>query len=181
MATQDFALMLHCKDDFRSFLVWTDFNAEYLEPCLMSLWLLTGGNVLFGDWGRPRGTEEKEGSPDLVYLANEFESDDEALTNNQHAFVQLMRDGHYLGYWRASDERPPQLVYDSVRLAINYELLYPRWLFLWDFPPSQLENLERRIGQPPAFSGSAEDFVVPRVDPVVVVENKASDGVCAVL
>jgi hypothetical protein len=26
----------------------------------MSLCLLTGGTVLFGDWGRPKGSQEKE-------------------------------------------------------------------------------------------------------------------------
>jgi hypothetical protein len=54
MVTQDFALMLHCQDDYRMFLSWTDYNAYYVEPCLMSLWLLAGGNVLFGDWWRPQ-------------------------------------------------------------------------------------------------------------------------------
>ena len=83
-----------------------------------------------------------------------------------------------LGYWSSSDERPPQLVYDNVRLAINYQLLYPRWLFLWDFPPSQLQNLARRAG--PAFVKSAQDFVVPRAR-MAVGENKQSDGVCALL
>jgi hypothetical protein len=111
MATQDFALMLHCQDDYRMFLAWTDFNAAYLEPCLMSLWLLTGGNVLFGDWGRPEATQMKQGPPDLEYLARAFERHERGSTNNQHAFVQLVRDGHYLGYWSSSDERPPQLVY----------------------------------------------------------------------
>jgi hypothetical protein len=51
MVTQDFALMLHCQDDYRMLLAWTDYNAYYVESCLMSLWLLAGGNVLFG-WGR---------------------------------------------------------------------------------------------------------------------------------
>ena len=64
MVTQDFALMLHCQDDYRMFLSWTDYNAYYVEPCLMSLWLLAGGNVLFGDWGRPEATQKKQGPPE---------------------------------------------------------------------------------------------------------------------
>jgi hypothetical protein len=80
--------------------------------------------------------------------------------------MQLVRDGHYLGYWSSSDERPPQLAFDNVRLAINYQLLYPRWLFLWDFPPSQLQNLARRNRARPAFSASASDFLSPRARPV---------------
>jgi hypothetical protein len=111
------------------FLSWTDYNAYYVEPCLMSLWLLAGGNVLFGDWGRPEGTQKKVAPPDLEKLAYDAEndSDDEtAPTNDQHAFAQLIRDGHYLGYWRSSDERPSQLAFDNVRLAIDYRLLYPR-------------------------------------------------------
>jgi hypothetical protein len=64
----------------------------------MSLWLLTGGNVLFGDWGRPKGSEMEKALPDFEDIAPEFESDQRGSTNNQHAFVQLVRDGHYLGY-----------------------------------------------------------------------------------
>ena len=146
----------------------------------MSLWL-GGGNVLFGDWGRPEGTH-KEVAPrsieELAYGAENDSDEETALTNDQHAFAQLIRDGHYLGYWRSSDERPPQLAFDNVRLAIDYRLLYPRWLFLWDFPPSQLQNLARRAG--PAFVKSAQDFVVPRAR-MAVGENKQSDGVCALL
>ena len=146
----------------------------------MSLWLLARGNVLFGDWGRPEATRKEVAPPSLEKLASDFDSDsdDDVPTNTQHAFVQLIRDGHYLGYWSSSDERPPQLVFDNVRLAIDYRLLYPRWLFLWDFPPSQLQNLARRAG--PAFVKSAQDFVVPRAR-MAVGENKQSDGVCALL
>jgi hypothetical protein len=94
MATHDFALMLHCQDDYRMFLAWTDFNAAYLEPCLMRLWLLTGGNVLFGDWGRPKGSEEDKALPDFEDIASEFESDPHGSTNNQHAFVFVLPSYH---------------------------------------------------------------------------------------
>ncbi len=62
----------------------------------MSLWL-GGGNVLFGDWGRPEGTH-KEVAPrsieELAYGAENDSDEETALTNNQHAFAQLIRDGH---------------------------------------------------------------------------------------
>ena len=79
----------------------------------MRLWLLAGGNVLFGDWGRPQGTQNKVAPPDLEKLASDFDSDsdDDVPTNTQHAFVELIRYGHYLGYLRSSDERPPHLAF----------------------------------------------------------------------
>jgi len=182
MGTQDFALLLHCQKDFNSFLAWTDFNAEYLEPCLMSLWLLTGGNLLFGDWGRPRGTEKKVGPPDLDVLAAKAVSYDRVATNNQAAFSSLVRRGHYLGYWPAGDEQLSGTVCEKVRRAVSYQLLYPRWLFLHDFPPSQFDNLRRRSGLGgQGFSGSAEDFVVPRMAAVAAAEDKPVEPTCNVL
>jgi hypothetical protein len=71
--------------------------------------------------------------PDFEDIASECVRYAPGHTNNQHALSTLIRDGHYLGYWSSSDERLPQLVYDNVRLAINYQLLYPRWLFFCDF------------------------------------------------
>ncbi len=52
----------------------------------MRLWLLTGGNVLFGDWGRPKGSEKDKALPAFEDIASAFESDPHGSTNNQHAY-----------------------------------------------------------------------------------------------
>ena len=128
----------------------------------MTLWLLTGGNLLFGDWGRPKqSAEQKVSESALEKLASECESGEPGDTNNQLAFAQLIRDGHYLGYWSSKDEVLPKEAMTKVGKAIDYKHLYPRWLFLRDFPPSQFDNLERRGGRP-AFSKSAKDFIEPK-------------------
>jgi hypothetical protein len=165
--TQDFALYLHCQDDFDKYLSWTDYNARYLEPCLMTLWLLTGGNLLFGDWGRPtQSAERKVSETDLEQLASDCEEEEPGSTNNEPAFAELIRSGHYLGYWSAKDEALPDIVMKKIVKAIDYRQVYPRWLFLRDFPPSQFDNLDRRGGDHhgtrPAFSASAKDLVEPK-------------------
>ena len=167
LPTQDFALYLHCQRDSKNYLSWTDYNARYLEPCLMTLWLLTGGNVLFGDWGRPKQSAEREISEkDLEQLASDCEEEEPGSTNNEPAFAELIRSGHYLGYWSAKDEALPDIVMKKIVKAIDYRQVYPRWLFLRDFPPSQFDNLDRRGGDHhgtrPAFSASAKDLVEPK-------------------
>ena len=71
-----------------------------------------------------------------------------------------------------------------MRLAINYQLLYlyPRWLFLWDFPPSQLQNLARRTEPDQRFQLALLTLSHHAPDPSPVPEEvKPVVSACALL
>ena len=131
----------------------------------MTLWLLTGGNLLFGDWGRPaQSAERKVSGAHLDQLATACEGHEPGSTNNEPAFAELIRNGHYLGYWSAKDEVLPDVVMKKIVKAMDYRQVYPRWLFLRDFPPSQFTKIHeddfRRSGRE-AFSNNIVDFIQP--------------------
>lgn len=76
--------------------------------------------------------------------------------NSQPSYAQLMRDGHYLGFW--SDETPiPDLVIQRIQKA---------WLFLRDFPKYQFEDLSRMENrwnfERFPFAAYARDTIVPK-------------------
>jgi hypothetical protein len=157
------------------FNFWTDFNAYYTEPAFLGLWMACGGNMLFGNWHFPktRGDrlENASGEPDIEDIATRFEN--ATGRNAQPAFAQLVRGSHYLGYWSSEDPKPPQYVYEKVALAADYRLLYPRWQFLRDFPPSQFDNPARRQKREP-YALKAKDAVVQvfRPDGQALVEQQ---------
>lgn len=163
--TQDFGLYLLWMRNNGNFITWTDYNAEYTEPAFLSLWILCGGNMLFGNWFIPKGGGEDETAElmDFDQEANDFENADG--TNSQPAFAQLIRDQKYLGYWSSKQPKPPSIVYDKVKEAVDYRNTYPRWLFLKDFPSSQFENTTRRQEDHP-FVLDAKDPILPKYRPM---------------
>ena len=97
-----------------------------------------------------------------------FEHDpDGVTTNEQPAFSALMRQGQWLGYWQEwvdgeQAEDPPGIIYDKIKEAMDYRLLYPRWLFLRDFPATLFDSPIRGRGEHHSYSLDARDKVVTR-------------------
>ena len=119
------------------------------------------------DWYLPNGYDEQR-IGDFENIAKHFLAAEDPI-NRMSAMCQLMRNGNYLGFWPAKLNDPPQQALELIRLASDYKLLYPRWLFLHDFPPSQF-NEPRRCSewdsQPrenyTPFSLIAQDPIVPK-------------------
>ena len=95
-----------------------------------------------------------------------------------------MRRGQWLGYWKdwqdgesgiwkngEPNEDPPDLIYDKIKAAWDYRLLYPRWLFLRDFPASQFESPIRGRGKHRSYSLYARDKIVPRFRPIALQQD----------
>jgi hypothetical protein len=141
-----------------------------MEELLMRMWMACGGNLLLADWYLPNGYHEQH-IGNFDGLADHFSSAEDPI-NRMPAMCQLMRDGNYLGFWSCKLKDPPPEALDMIRRATTYDLLYPRWLFVRDFPPSQFDNPLRRSpwnSQPrenyTPFALKAKDKIIPRFRP----------------
>ena len=166
LPTMDVGLFMKVNNDRGEFLKWTDYPCADMEELLMRMWLVCGGNLL-SDWYLPNGYDEQR-IGDFEIVADDFIAAEDPI-NRMPAMCQLMRNGNYLGFWPAKLNDPPQEALELIRLASDYKLLYPRWLFLHDFPPSQFNDPLRRSewdSQPrenyTPFSLIAQDPIVPK-------------------
>lgn len=156
-------------NNYPSAMTWSDYNGDAAEERLLPLWLMSGGNVLFGNWGLPRGARAGEiAAPVIDGVVNNMDTvadfyanmeDEHWQGNKMPSMQQLFRDGHYLGIWDQGVLPPDAMVQRFVRLMEGTEL-YPQWRFLFDYPKYTFEFPLRRYGRRP-FAFSLNDPVSP--------------------
>ena len=172
LPTHDLCILIRTQGSNGGPLAWTDFNGEDWEDVMLALWMASGGNFLFGDWFASRGNKEHGEDQDFESLANRVVSHD-YKGNNQPTFSELIRNGHFLGWWPVGDDDIPTIVCDKVKKAIDYKLLYPKWLFLHDFPRSLFEDQDRRNHDHEenylTFALKFSDKITPNFGPIAML------------
>ena len=152
----------------------------------MLLWLATGGNFLFADWGSydtAGGPQKASDSVDMAREAKQWDFD-MVDTNKQPALAKLIRDGHFLGRWgfgkRKEDSpdyekifEPTEEMWKKISEALHGDLLYPNWLFLHDYPGSIFIEKKRTRDKTP-YSREALDAIKPRA--LVGMKQHRSSG-----
>jgi len=171
LPTHDFAWMIKDQGfDGADWYVWTDYMGYRYEKTILHLWLICGGNVLLADWFVFQVRSQEPLPKQRISFDADIEADKFAQTelecNRQPAFQQLLRNGHYTGYWSVSIKQIPDLVLEKVYKSMDYRHLYPRWLFIHDFPESVFD-INREVTLPDTlrkkhlFALSAKNKVIP--------------------
>ncbi len=168
LQTQDVGIFLRRQDHKNRYhSSWTDYHSLYgmgmfvwwdqddnWAEYLLKLWMICGGNLVFANWYLPhptrRGRErflKRYGVFDpsrlpMEKLALSREDFQMGYQNREPSLAQLIRDRHWLGFWSCTRE-PPPVIYGGIRRAMMYQQVYPKWLFVRDFPKYQFENLLR--------------------------------------